>query len=107
MQRQFAFERPTRVDGHPTYDLPYVWKDGHAFGRVSYASWVIVKLADVDPAHDVPREVGLWVPGVGADVRHKIAFTDMVAVKVEDYGPAAVVSYEDIPLHVWWELTAG
>jgi hypothetical protein len=107
MQRFPAHIRTTKDDGHPVYDLDFMWKDNRVINGVRYTSWLLVR-PETDPGKTVRIRVHL--PD-RAPVEVDLGWDSRgwgIPVDIESPGGlVSVVSLNNVPLVVLWELTAG
>lgn len=104
-----AVQRGALFNGQRIYDLPHVWPDGVALHGLVYSSWLIIRIADLGPAVDphASHVLRRWVPGEGSGIEFNLAWGEEFAMPLPAYGMVSVVTADDVPLHVLWELTAG
>lgn len=95
----------TRHQGHPTWDIFHVWQNDTIRHGVRFTSTLHVYVAE--PGHPDAR-VGIWVPnGEGGEPQHLIPWGFDFWVPITGWGVISVVSFNDVPLKVFWELSAG
>ena len=102
-------EKSLRHDGKLTWDIFHVWPDGFQRDGVRFTSTVHVYIAE-PPKSAKEARVRLWIPGPGGqqgDPEHTIGFGEELWAPVAGWGIASVVSMDDVPLHFYWELSAG
>lgn len=112
-QRKFGHE------GHPTWDIHHVHPDAAkspegVYGGVKRRSTIHVYLAEPDkgPYENGkskpwgPVKVALYVPGHSV-VTRTVKWLEELVLEVGYWGIASVVSLDDAPLVVLWELTPG
>lgn len=115
MQRTLATIRPDKAEGHDVYDIPFAWNDGRIIHGVLYTSWLLVRPAGeiagaavAKPGAPPPTAtIAVYLPArPRQDVELKWdAEGWSTAIPVS--GLVSVVSVDDVPLVVIWELTAG
>ncbi len=109
MDRFEGIERAKSVrhQNKRTWDIFHVWPDGFQRDGVRFSSTVHVYIAE-PPSGSQKARVRLWVPeGQTGEPEHTLAFGEELWAPVPTWGIASVVSVDDVPLHFYWELTAG
>lgn len=103
---RFPFrQRPGKGhENHPTYDCTDVWDNGRVYAGVIHASWVKVDLLQ-PPADDKPKRVDIYMPDRVEQV--SLRWGQPAGLPVVRAGNVGVVSVDDAPLEVFWELTPG
>lgn len=110
MQRFQAVERPkeTRHAGLRTYDIRHVWPNGEVRNGVKWTSEVHVYILPAAPdSFSKQVQIAVWVPGGEVGVAHDLVWGADWWVAIPDWGTVSIVSLNDVPLDVFWELTAG
>lgn len=110
MKRFEAIERPggwTDAQGkvHPCYDLPATWKDGKSVGGVRWFAWLIVTSFEGGGGPYRIHVFGAGFPGASDTILFD-SYSGAYAQPIKEGGNIAVVSLDDHPLEVFWELTA-
>lgn len=103
MQRIPARVRSTKIDGHVVYDIDAAWPDGQVTNGVKYTSWLIVR-PETDPGKAITLRV--WIGGKSEDVAYTWS-NNSWGRPIPVNGLVSVITPDDVPLIVFWELAAG
>lgn len=102
MPRYYAYDRPTKHEGHKVSVLDNVWPDRKTGPGVVYSSYVKVGLVDV-PKGDAKVKVLLLMPGRDPETVEFGWGDSPIGRAAAAEGRVEVVSLSDVELRVWNE----